>query len=281
MIQTASMVLRNGTALLADAIGEGAARDARILMAHILGIPSERLTIELPRAVTPVQVAQFEHLVHRRTRLEPISHIIGKRFFWNREFHVTKDVLDPRPETETLVELSLRGPAPLSILDLGTGCGCILLSLLDHWPDARGLGTDNSIEALNVANRNAQSLDLADRVTFQVSDWLSGLSGRFDLIVSNPPYISAPEMNDLSTGVRDFEPHNALTSGGDGLGAYRTIAANLRDFLTPNGRAVFEFGHNQANAVSEIFARVGFRNTIVHRDLNTHERIITINGVQF
>ncbi|WP_286135062.1 peptide chain release factor N(5)-glutamine methyltransferase [Neptunicoccus cionae] len=277
MIQTASMVLRSGTKLLRDAIGDGANRDARILMAHMMGIPADRLTLELSRTITPTQVSQFEHMIKRRAAHEPVSHIIGKRDFWKHEFKVTPDVLDPRPETETLVELALRGPAPQSILDLGTGSGCILLSLLAEYPEARGLGTDMSGKALNVAQENAAALGLADRVSFIQADWFSGLSGRFDLIVSNPPYITAAEMDELSSDVRDYEPHQALTPGGDGLSSYRTLAASLAHFLAPAGRALFEIGYKQGPDVVAIFRDAGFTEVNLHKDLAGHDRIVTVS----
>ena len=277
MIQTASMVLRSGTKLLRDAIGDGANRDARILMAHMMGVPADRLTLELSRTITPTQVSQFEHMIKRRAAFEPVSHIIGKRDFWKHEFKVTPDVLDPRPETETLVELALRGTPPQSILDLGTGSGCILLSLLAEYPEARGLGTDMSEAALTVARENAAALALADRAGFAQADWFDGVSGRFDLIVSNPPYITAAEMDDLSSDVRDYEPHMALTPGGDGLSAYRTLAAGLAEFLAPDGRALFEIGYKQGPDVVAIFRDAGFTEVNLHKDLAGHDRIVTVS----
>lgn len=277
MIQTASMVLRNGTRLLTQAIGDGASRDARILMAHMMGVESDRLTVELSRMITPTQVSQFEHMIKRRTLNEPISHITGKRAFWKHDFKVNADVLDPRPETETLVELALGGAAPETILDLGTGSGCILLSLLGEFPNAQGIGTDVSMAALQVARHNAETLGLTDRVTFQTANWFEGISGRFNLIVSNPPYITAEEMESLSPDVRNFEPHLALTPGGDGLDAYRMIAADLATVLTPDGRALFEIGYQQGKDVIGIFSDAGFGMVELHKDLGGHDRIVTVS----
>ncbi|MBR9864849.1 MAG: peptide chain release factor N(5)-glutamine methyltransferase [Rhodobacteraceae bacterium] len=271
------MVLRSGTKLLRDAIGDGASRDARILMAHMMGVPADRLTLELSRTITPTQVSQFEHMIKRRAAFEPVSHIIGKRDFWKHEFKVTPDVLDPRPETETLVEIALRGTPPQSILDLGTGSGCILLSLLAEYPEARGLGTDMSEAALTVARENAAALALADQAGFAQADWFEGVSGRFDLIVSNPPYITAAEMDDLSSDVRDYEPHMALTPGGDGLSAYRTLATGLAEFLAPDGRALFEIGYKQGPDVVAIFRDAGFTEVNLHKDLAGHDRIVTVS----
>lgn len=278
MIQTASMVLRSGTKLLTAAIGEGAARDARILMAHTLGVAPDRLTLELSRMLTPQQVAQFEHTIHRRAAHMPISHITGKRAFWKHEFRVTPGVLDPRPDTETLIELALNGPSPSTILDLGTGSGCILLSLLADLPNATGIGTDISKAALEIATENAATLGVTDRVTLQNSDWFSDVSGQFDLIVSNPPYITAAEMADLAPDVREYEPHLALTPGGDGLSAYQTIAQDLASYLAPNGRAFFEIGKDQGPQVQEIMAATGIGPVTLHHDLAGHARIVAINA---
>lgn len=276
MIQTASMVLRSGTRLLNGAIGEGASRDARILMAHMLGVEADRLTLELSRTITPTQVSHFEHMIKRRAAHEPVSHIIGKRAFWKHDFKVTADVLDPRPDTETLIELALQGTAPRRILDLGTGSGCILLSLLAEFPDAVGLGTDMSEKALEVAQENANMLGLTERASFATADWLNGLEGTFDLIVSNPPYITAAEMNELSSDVRDYEPHMALTPGGDGLSAYRIIAEGLAGFKAPEGRALFEIGSKQGPDVTAIFKDAGFKEVNLHKDLAGHDRIVAV-----
>ncbi len=278
MIQTASMVLRSGTKLLREAIGGGAPRDARILMAHTLNVPTDRLTMELSRTVTPMQVAQFEHAIHRRAAHTPISHITGNRAFWKHDFRVTPAVLDPRPDTETLIELALQGTPPNTILDLGTGSGCILLSLLAEHPKAIGIGTDISNDALEVAGENAATLNLGDRVTYLQSDWFNAVPGTFDLIVSNPPYITETEMAELAPDVRNFEPHLALTPGGDGLSAYRKIAQNLSSFLAPQGRAYFEIGKDQGPDVREIFESNGFGSVSVHPDLNGHARIVAINA---
>ncbi len=278
MIQTASMVLRSGTKLLREAIGDSAPRDARILMAHTLDVPVDRLTMELSRTVTPMQVAQFEHAIHRRAVHTPISHITGKRAFWKHEFRVTSAVLDPRPDTETLIELALQGPHPKTILDLGTGSGCILLSLLAEVSAATGIGTDISEDALMVARENAAVLNLGDRVTLTKSDWFNAVNGTYDLIVSNPPYITETEMAGLAPDVRDFEPHLALTPGGDGLSVYRKIAQNLSQFLAPQGRAYFEIGKDQGPDVREIFESNGFGSVRVHPDLNGHARIVALNA---
>lgn len=271
MIQTASMVLRNGTKLLADAGIADAARDARILMAKSLDIAPDRLTLELARMLTPVQTAAFEHLVQRRAKFEPISHIIGKRAFWGQDFIVSADVLDPRPDTETLIEAVLSAGPFERILDLGTGSGAILISLLSEMSDATGLGVDISASALDIAAQNA--VLVSERIEFRQSDWFGEVDGQFDLIVSNPPYISAAEYAELAPELA-WEPRIALTPEGDGLDAYRAIAAGALGYLTSDGQILVEIGHNQAAPVSDIFISAGFSKIAEIRDINEKTRVL-------
>ena len=181
-------------------------------------------------------------LITRRTNREPVSHITGTRLFWGRPFRVTPDTLDPRPETELLVHTALCAPFA-TVLDLGTGTGCILLSCLADRPMATGLGTDIDPATLAVAARNAASLGLAARAEFRLSDWCADVTGSFDLILSNPPYIAAAEMADLAPEVRLWEPHRALTPGGDGLAPYRSLAQDAPSRLLPGGRLLRILGH--------------------------------------
>ncbi|TFL17880.1 peptide chain release factor N(5)-glutamine methyltransferase [Jannaschia formosa] len=216
--------------------------------------------------------AGLDEAVARRAAREPVSHILGRRAFWAHEFEVTPDVLDPRPETETLVEAALEGELT-TVLDLGTGSGCILLSLLAARPEAQGLGTDISEAALAVARRNAEALGLAARATFRRADWLSGIDGAFDLIVSNPPYIAAAEMAGLSPEVLR-EPHAALTPGGDGLDAYRVIARDAPARLAPGGRLMVEIGPTQADPVQDLFRQAGLADLRVQTDLDGRNRVV-------
>jgi release factor glutamine methyltransferase len=199
---------------------------------------------------------------------------VGYRDFWKSRFHVTPDVLDPRPETETLVSLALERPAA-RILDLGTGSGCILISLLLEWPEATGVGTDIYETGILVAGRNAAALGVADRIILPLSDWYDDIGGRFDLIVSNPPYIAAGEMAGLAADVRDHEPHLALTDGADGYAAYRTIVAGAPDHLTPGGRLMVEIGPTQAEVVRAFFNEAGFGEITVHPDLDGRDRVVS------
>jgi release factor glutamine methyltransferase len=270
---TAREALVAAVARLEAAGIEGAARDARVLLAHALGVGPDRLTLHLPDALTEPQATAFEQAVQARSARQPVAQITGQRLFWGLPFRVTRDTLDPRPETETLVAEALARPF-LKVLDLGTGTGCIVLSCLKGMPMARGVGVDASAPALEVARTNARDLGLADRVRFQQSDWFAGVSGAFDLIVSNPPYIAAEEMAGLAPDVRDWEPHQALTPGGDGLDAYRSIARGSGARLMPGGRLLLEIGPTQANAVSDLLRAAGLGSVRVLPDMDGRDRVV-------
>lgn len=216
----------------------------------------------------------FESAVEKRRQRIPVSQIVGGRHFWKGWFRVTPDVLDPRPETETLVELAVNEPYT-RILDLGTGSGAILISLLKENFRATGVGTDISERAVLVAGENAALHNVADRLILPISDWYDDIGGRFDLIVSNPPYIAASEMDGLEPEVREHEPRIALTDEADGLTAYRKIAAGALDHLTPGGRLLVEIGQTQAKAVSALFRASGLENISVHADLGGSERVVS------
>lgn len=247
-----------------------AGSDARPLLAHALALPQERLTLALQDPLDPAVCARFEALIEARLTRRPVSHLIGQRLFWGRAFIVTEHTLDPRPETETLIAAALERPFR-SLLDLGTGTGCILLTLLAERPEAAGLGVDLSEQALETARKNAERH--APRAELRASDWFSAVQGRFDLIVSNPPYIAAEEMADLSPEVL-HEPRMALTPEGDGLAPYRVIAARARDLLAPNGRLLVEIGPTQGPAVSGFFAAHGLQEIRVLPDLDGRDRVV-------
>ncbi|PWJ21061.1 peptide chain release factor N(5)-glutamine methyltransferase [Jannaschia seohaensis] len=228
---------------------------------------------DLRRLKRAFEGADLEAAIARRAAREPVSHILGRRAFWKHEFEVTADVLDPRPETETLVEAAVSS-ALSSVLDLGTGSGCILLSILDAYPQARGLGTDLSPAALAVATRNAARLGLSDRAAFRQADWVDGIDGTFDLIVSNPPYIAEAEMAGLSPEVL-HEPHLALTPGGDGLAAYRVITRDAPARLAPGGRLMVEIGPTQGQAVHALFEQSGLTEIQLLNDLDGRNRVVS------
>lgn len=264
--------------LMTNAGVEGPARDARKLLAHAMGVDPTRLTLVVSDSLQAGQEAAFRDLVDQRVRRVPVSHLIGTRAFYGREFEVGPDVLDPRPETETLVELALKDPFG-RVLDLGTGSGCILLTLLaERGADAYGVGVDISAQALAVAGRNAARLKVADRVVFHTGDWFDALPhgmADFDLIVANPPYIAADEMPGLAAEVRDFEPRVALTDEGDGLSAYRKIASAALIHLRPGGWLRMEIGPTQGEAVTGFLQRAGFAQIGVHPDLDGRDRVVS------
>jgi len=267
--------LMRATMMLGAAGIEGPERDARVLLAHVMEIDQASLMARMNDALPQSVLYGMDRVVAVRSLHQPVSHITGKRGFWNHEFLVNSDVLDPRPDTETLVAAALEQPFD-NVLDLGTGSGAIIISLLDERPQAMGVATDISAKALDTARRNAGRIGVADRVKFTEANWFDGLSGQFDLIVSNPPYIAESEMASLAPEVRDWEPHLALTPGKDGLEAYRRIADGLKAALAPNGRAFFEIGYRQAVEVSEIFTNAGFTQLKVLPDLSGHDRVIAL-----
>lgn len=269
---TAALALRDGILRLRDAGVEDAPRDARLLMARALGVGADRLTLHLQDPLPPEARASFDALVLARAARQPMAQILGERLFWGRSFEVTRDTLDPRPETEVLVEEALRRPF-LKMLDLGTGTGCILISCLMSMPMASGLGTDISEAALAVAARNAARHGLT-QARFLASDWLRAVPGRYDLIVSNPPYIAEAEMAELAPEVRDWEPHGALTPGGDGLAPYRIIAAGAPARLMAGGRILLEIGPTQGAAVLALMAAQGLEDLRILRDLDGRDRVV-------
>lgn len=270
-------LLTQATRQLREAGIEGAQRDARVLIAHAVGIPADRVTLEAQMDVSEGQVDVFKGLCVRRIAREPVSKIVGNRQFWGREFKVTPDVLDPRPETETLIAAALAHPFD-RLLDLGTGSGCIPITLLAERPMAQGLAVDISEDALQVAWENASFHEVNQRLTFGISDWFSTVKGRFNLIVSNPPYITDDEMDELSREVREHDPHLALTPGGDGLDPYRVIARDVSAFLEPGGRLLVEIGWKQGADVKAIFEATGLRDCEVLPDLDGRDRVVSARG---
>ncbi|MFD0858311.1 peptide chain release factor N(5)-glutamine methyltransferase [Roseovarius aquimarinus] len=265
-------LLREGAARLEAAGVEGAPRDARLLLAHVTGISAARLGAEMGAPAEAGWAEAFEAAITRRAAREPLSHITGKRLFYEHEFRVTPDVLDPRPETECLVRAALDLPWR-SVLDLGTGSGAILLSLLAARREARGVGSDLSGAALDVARGNAARLGVEDRAEFLQSDWFASVGGRFDLIVSNPPYIAEAEMGALAPEL-GYEPRMALTDGACGLGAYRAICAGARAHLVPGGWLMVEIGWRQGADVAALMAGAGLGSVRILPDLDGRDRVV-------
>lgn len=272
MATVQDLLRQAGATLQAEGIESG---DARPLLAEVLGVARDRLVLMAHDPVTSEQEQAYEALIAARLRRVPVSKLLGRRLFWGMSFEVTADTLDPRPETESLIAAALSAGAPKRLLDLGTGTGCIALSLLSEWPDTRGLACDISPAALEVAKRNARHLDLADRCELRISDWYSEVSERFDLIVSNPPYISQTEMAELSREVHDHDPHLALTPGGDGLAPYHVLASGALAHLEPGGRLLVEIGWRQGPDVARIFAAAGLCQVEVLPDMDGRDRVVS------
>jgi release factor glutamine methyltransferase len=266
-------VLAEASNELKEISGSNSIREARILLEFVL--KNQEKFLNTNHNISNNDFIIFQRLIKKRLKFQPISQIIGERYFWKNKFFINSDVLDPRPDTETLIEHTLSFGSFFNILDLGTGSGCIILSLLDEYNAAMGIGVDKSKKALNVAQKNAELLNLNDRVKFQLGNWCDGLDNKFDLIVSNPPYISEKEILGLSNDVISWEPRIALTPEGDGLGAYKNIINGVKNILIPNGRIIFEIGHAQGNEVSNLLKSNNFKEINIVKDINNKDRVVS------
>jgi release factor glutamine methyltransferase len=275
MTTAITAALQDGTRRLWNVV-DNPRLEARLLLAHALGLTRADLIRDPHREV---ETATFDALLDRRLRHEPLAHILGRREFWSLDFQVSPGTLIPRPDSETLVEAALAAFAdrlpPARILDLGSGTGCLLLALLHELPDAFGIGVDIAPAAARLARGNAATLGLIDRAGFIAGDWTNALSGRFDLVVSNPPYIKAADIPGLMPDVALYEPVQALDGGPDGLDAYRRIIRDLPDRLEPDGIAVLELGAGQGGDVVVLAQQSDFK-TSLHLDLAGIERAIVL-----
>jgi release factor glutamine methyltransferase len=237
--------------------------DARILIGEVLKLDLTGLISAAARDITAAEAAQLQGFARRRIAGEPVARIIGRKEFWGLPLHLSAATLVPRPDTETVVELALeiaREPNWVHasrIIDIGTGTGAILLALLHELPGASGVGTDISLQALQTARRNAADLALAPRAAFVASDYAAALSGAFDLIVSNPPYIRSSDIADLATEVRDHDPLQALDGGADGLAAYRVLIPQAERLLKRGGALVVEAGQDQSGDIEALMTAAG------------------------
>jgi len=257
---------------------ENAAREARISLCAASGLSQVDLIVD-PRKPLGSAAPGIETFAARRAAGEPLSRILGQREFWGLKFAISLQVLDPRPETETIVEaaigiLGARRDERLRILDLGVGSGALLCGLLADFPVSRGVGVDVSAGAANVARGNVEACGLSGRAEIRVGSWMRDLEGPFDLIVSNPPYIATADLPWLPREVRDFDPWIALDGGFDGLAAYRQIMPGSRSLLAPRGWLIAEFGARQAADVTAIARRCGFAEAIIYKDLAGLDRVV-------
>ncbi|MFH1157668.1 MAG: peptide chain release factor N(5)-glutamine methyltransferase [Pseudomonadota bacterium] len=256
--------------------------DTRLLVQDVLKISHEELLLNSSKLVSDSESKKLAEVMQRRILREPVSRITGARSFWKSEFKITPETLDPRPDSEILIESALTiadKEAPLTILDLGTGTGCLLLSLLQELPQATGIGIDISAGAIQVALQNAAALGLSERVSFKAMNWTE-MAGEtpFDLVISNPPYIPESDISTLEPEVRRHDPLLALSGGTDGLDCYREIAALLPGLLTGTGYLFLEIGSTQARSVKDILAERGVRVLKVAQDLAGHNRCIVAHS---
>lgn len=266
-----AMRLRGGGAAGADL-------DARLLIMAATGWSQTDLILHGDDTLSPDMRAKIDALVARRLSGEPIDHILGVREFYGRAFNVTKDVLSPRPETEGLVDAALAEMTKLKtprLLDLGTGSGAIIISCLCERAEARGIAVDISERALKVATKNAKNLGVEERLQFLQGSWFEPVEGFFDVIVSNPPYITDAAMETLPGEVLGFDPDGALRGGTDGLNPYRTIIPQAEIFLNAGGSLMVEIGYDQGVAVTAMLKKAGYQDVTLMQDLSGHDRIVT------
>jgi release factor glutamine methyltransferase len=272
---TVAQAIRDAAARL-EGVAGNPRLEARLLLAHALGLTQNHLIAEPNRRL---DASAFNRLVTRRAGHEPLALIVGHREFWSMDFLVSSATLIPRPDSETLIEAALAAfagrPPPRSIIDLGTGTGCLLLALLKEFPSAHGIGVDINPDATTLAKTNAGRFGLAGRCSFIAGDWTNPLSGRFDLIMSNPPYISRPDLQKLMPEVACHEPTRALDGGPDGCDAYRAILPKLWHHIEPDGAAILELGIGQDHYVTSLAREAGW-DVSLRLDLANIPRAITL-----
>jgi release factor glutamine methyltransferase len=284
MTKTRAELFSQARAAFTKAFFPEAAFDARVLVAGILGLETGELVLRGDTPASAAEIAKVEDGIRRRLAHEPVHRILGAREFYGLHLTMSYDTLEPRPDTEILVDTILKHipdkSAALSFLDLGTGTGAICLSLLSQLPNARGQATDISADAVVTATANAAALGFADRFHGFLSDWFLNVEGQFDFIVSNPPYIASSVVVGLDQSVRGYDPLIALDGGADGLVAYRAIAAHVGQHLRPGGFVAVEIGFDQHDSVRQIFETAGFMLDDSAKDLGGQDRVLLFRRKQ-
>lgn len=255
--------------------------DAELLLAFVLGRSREFVIGRPEYQLSKKEEEDFSSFIKRRQNFEPVAKIIGIKEFWGREFVVNATTLDPRPDSEALIEafieLMPNRNIKFKVLDLGTGSGCLLLTILAEYPNALGIGGDIVKDTLDVAKYNAEKIGLAKRSDFILNNWTEGMDGKFDLIISNPPYIKNSDIEKLAPEVSMHEPRIALIGGSDGLDCYRQISSQIKSLLNKNGYIIFEFGKGQENDIREILEQEGMRFVSFKNDLTGTPRCIVVS----
>lgn len=276
-----SALYRQAKEHLQNADIETAALDARLIIQHVLGLDQASFMVQQDLGVAVGKQAEIERLVSRRAAGEPVSKILGYKEFYGRDFKVTADTLDPRPETEILIEQALKWASgqrqPIHLIDLGTGTGCIPITLLKELPEATAVAVDISEAALKIAEENAKTHNVADRIQFVRSNWTSDINESFDLVVSNPPYIPESDIESLQKEVKNHDPILALEGGKDGLDPYRIIFSQLKTILKPDGAAFFEFGYAQGPNLERLIERAHFSLVGITPDIAGIPRVVEIS----
>lgn len=261
--------------------------DARLLLQAATGFDHGQMILNNNKNLCESELLMIDKMVQRRLDHEPVSRILGEREFYGRQFLITNDVLDPRADTERLVDLALSvckasdaGNAQIDILDIGTGSGAIIISLLCELPCASGFATDVCAAALEIAKCNSISHGVGERLELRKTSWCEGVESKYDMIVSNPPYIVSADIDRLAPDVKNFDPRMALDGGHDGLHAYREIARQSPGRLKPGGAVLLETGFDQAQAVVEIFTAAGFVKhpliDLISKDFGGNDRVVTM-----
>lgn len=255
--------------------------DVKILLAFLLNIDTKEIINYFNNEISNEFFNNFQKLLSRRLNREPIANIIGKKAFWDYDFIVNKNVLTPRPDSETLIEAVLENyknkEQKINILDLGTGSGCLILTLLSIYQNSQGLAIDISDKALEIAKQNAKLLNI-NRIKFLKNNWNDNINKKFDIIISNPPYIPKKEIEDLEPEVNKYNPLLALDGGNDGLDCYKYLAENLQKNCKKDTKIFLEIGKNQENNIIKIFQNNGFKFIKMYKDINGVVRVLELKN---